>query len=228
MPALIDRTGERYGRLLVTGRGQNVGRTKQAAWDCRCDCGTVVTVLGDNLRTGNSRSCGCLHREITAATHLGELTPGDRFGRLVVLRRDRNLGRQAAWLCECDCGYVAIVRGTCLRLGRVRSCGCLLREHPGMKPRHGMTGTPTWNSWSSMLARCTDPNATGWKHYGGRGIRVCPQWQRGPGGFERFLADMGTRPVGTSLDRIDNEGNYEPSNCRWATPKEQRSNQRPR
>ena len=87
-----------------------------------------------------------------------------------------------------------------------------------------MSGSPSWNSWKCMRDRCANPKAKDWPRYGGRGIRVCARWQ-GRDGFVNFLADMGPRPAGMTLDRIDNDGNYEPSNCRWATPKQQRANQ---
>jgi hypothetical protein len=90
------------------------------------------------------------------------------------------------------------------------------------RPTHGMTGKPTWRSWREMLARCQNPNNDRYASYGGRGIKVCDRWQL----FENFLADMGERPDGTSLDRIDNDGNYEPSNCRWADAFEQQANTR--
>jgi hypothetical protein len=92
----------------------------------------------------------------------------------------------------------------------------------------GVTGTRTHNSYRNMLERCRDPNHIGWEHYGGRGITVCDRWNPKAGSFENFLADMGERPEGKTLDRINVDGNYEPSNCRWATPAEQAGNRRKR
>lgn len=92
----------------------------------------------------------------------------------------------------------------------------------GRPPRHGMTGSPTWGSWQSMMTRCYNKSQNGYKYWGGRGIRVCDRWLV----FENFLEDMGERPKGTSIDRRDNDGNYEPGNCRWATAMEQGGNRR--
>src|SRR3990167_2507751 len=99
----------------------------------------------------------------------------------------------------------------------------------GLKHGHKTHGkqSGTYTTWADMLQRCTNPKNAGYKYWGGRGIDVCVRW-RGVDGFDAFLADMGERPDGLSIDRIDNDGNYEPANCRWATPQEQRLNQRPR
>lgn len=147
---------------------------------------------------------------------------GQRFGRLVVLEL-HGQGHNARWLCKCDCGKIAGLIGAKLRSGRVKSCGCA--QHNG---KHGHARknceSPTYISWTRMLSRCHDPNLDNYKHYGGRGITVCERWLS----FENFLADMGERPANRSIDRINNDGNYEPGNCRWATSAEQHSNKRQR
>ena len=160
---------------------------------------------------------------------------GRRIGRLTVIERaDTHPQYGVRWLCSCVCGATCVVAGSALRSKRKRSCGCLAKDTArerqltaptGFTARltHGQTGTPTWRSWSSMRLRCNNPNATGFERYGGRGIKVCARWSK----FENFLADMGKRPsLKYSIDRVDNEGNYEPSNCRWATALTQSNNTR--
>ena len=146
---------------------------------------------------------------------------GNRHGRLSVTARADSTKRGAQWSCVCDCGNRVDVSGSQLRNGKTRSCGCLARD---LNTKHGESSrrTPEYSTWHAMLKRCTNPNATGYDNYGGRGIAVCDRWRR----YENFLADMGRRPLGTSIDRRDNDGNYEPGNCRWATAIEQSRNMR--
>jgi hypothetical protein len=155
---------------------------------------------------------------------------GERFGRLVVVRRvGSHPGGGSLWLCACDCGASCDVVSRNLRRGATRSCGCLKQEKfctPGSRTKHGHTSrdggvSPTYTSWRSMRDRCTNPKDNRYYLYG---IRVCDRWLHS---FENFLADMGERPSGMTLDRYpDKNGNYEPGNVRWATPKQQAANRR--
>lgn len=156
---------------------------------------------------------------------LKDLT-GQKFGRLTVLGRAANKGRRTMWECLCDCGNVKNIVADSLQCGKSRSCGCLKRdisENPAIK--HGYAGSAIYVAWVSMKQRCFNSNHPGYKDYGGRGVTVCDRWA--DDGFINFLKDMGNRPDGLTLDRIDNDGNYEPSNCRWATQEQQNINKRP-
>jgi len=157
---------------------------------------------------------------------------GLRFGKLVVLEATaRRSAGSVKWLCLCDCGNKVEVSSGNLRSGHTLSCGCHKKEATGKtckriftKHGHGKTKaqTPTYRSWLHMKDRCNNPNNTEYKNYGGRGIKVCERWCD----YSNFFADMGERPKGKTLDRKDVNGNYEPSNCQWATNKEQGNNKR--
>ncbi len=218
-------TGKKFGRLTVIGFAEQRGQTKH--WNAVCDCGANRCVAAGNLTTGKTQSCGCLHKEIMRA-RLRDLT-GVRFGRLVVTGLAEMRGAWSWWNAICDCGTAKLAKGASLIAGSVRSCGCLARETSAKTAKsrstHGASYSAEYRIWRGMKSRCYNPNGPKWMLYGGRGIRVCNRWRDS---FENFLADVGLRPSAAhSIDRYPNgDGDYEPSNVRWATISEQNSNRR--
>ncbi len=156
-------------------------------------------------------------------------TTRQRFGRLVAQWPVGRLGvGQVAWLCLCDCGNFKTISRNKLITGHTKSCGCLVAEVSRRRfTTHGHNSrgvrSSEYTTWDAMIQRCTNPHCCQFRNYGGRGISVCKRWMK----FENFFADMGRRPTGKSIDRINNNGNYEPGNCKWSTPSEQLRNRRP-
>jgi hypothetical protein len=154
------------------------------------------------------------------------IKPDDTFDRWTVLSRAEPSNNCVRWLCRCVCGTERPVRESHLRSRASRSCGCVHRGEPRIsRTQHGGYRSPEYRAWAHMIERCNNPDVPGYENYGGRGVRVCERWRNS---FEDFLSDIGRRPSPRhSIDRFpNNDGNYEPDNCRWATPSEQMRNTR--
>lgn len=219
----IDISGRKYGRLTATEY------ISDGKWKCVCDCGGTAIVEAKNLSSGVTKSCGCIRREKSSerqrsfagktTSKLRDLT-GQRFGHLTVLIRVP----PRKWLCRCDCGKEIGVFTDNLTRNHTTSCGC---QKGAMISKslttHGKTESRIMHIWEGMKARCLNPNDDRFLDYGGRGITICDRWLES---FENFYADMGDPPDKCSIDRIDVNGNYEPSNCRWATQSQQCNNKR--
>jgi len=206
--------GTRYGSVVVTA-DRTVGGTPV---QCRCDCGETFTLRV--TQWGTRESC----TKCRGTTHV-IYEPGMKFNRLTLVEKvGLTASKHAIWTALCYCGATITAVAKDIGTGNTKSCGCLQREKAAaLVTTHGLTGTPEHRVWRGMLSRCHNPNDTGHHKYGGRGITVCDRWRAS---FVNFLTDMGQRPDGKSIDRINNDGNYEPTNCRWATASEQMQNRR--
>lgn len=222
MGKAIDLTGQKFGRLTVVSKAET--KNNAAVWNCVCDCGKSVFVFGYNLRKGHTRSCGCLREE-----KLGNKCKnikGKRFGRLVANCRAENNGKVTMWKCQCDCGNEAVVATYRLINGETKSCGCLRNELlKNGNRKHGLSKHRLSHVWAGMKQRCFNPKAHEYSAYGGRGITVCEEWKNSYKAFYDYVSKLPHfNEEGYSLDRINNNGNYEPGNVRWATREQQYEN----
>lgn len=216
--------GDTFGRLTVTGKPFKPDPTKYAYFvECECSCGSGRKLYRKSSLTKKAhpvKSCGCLQRE-AASTLRTVVKVGDIFHRLTVVADLGVVDGRRFVRCKCECGKEIEVRKDSIENGHTKSFGCLYDETRG-RETHGMCGTPEYRSWQSMKDRCINPDNPRYQHYGGRGITYETKWET----FEGFYEDMGERPEGTSLDRIDVDGNYCKENCRWADATIQGHNRR--
>lgn len=201
--------GKKFGKLTVIKKGTKTG-SGQVRWICICDCGSrkEVEVLAANLKKGHTTGCGCRRNHDKKI----DLT-GKKINMLTVIRQDGyNKSGQANWLCKCECGDFTTVDGYRLRRGELKSCGCLLGG------KHGLRKHPLYHIWKDMRYRCHSENSKA-NTYRENNIVVCENWRNDPSTFIRWAENNGYKK-GLQIDRINNDGNYEPSNCRFVTNRE--------
>ena len=209
-------TGNRYGKLVVIKPTNERNSNGSIKWECLCDCGKTYYSSSSDLK--RRKSCGC-------KTKLNDLS-GHKFGRLTVMYRSDNRCKQTYWHCKCECGKEIDVYAQHLLTGKNISCGCVSLERiRELNKTHGLSNTRLYDIWCGMKARCFNEKSKSYSIYGGRGITVCNEWKEDFISFYEWSLANGYSDD-LSIDRIDADGDYEPSNCRWTDKRTQSINKR--
>lgn len=213
-----DLTNKRFGSLTAK---EKVKKGRYNYWMCFCDCGNTKLIRADHLTRGETTDCGC--RAKRSARIVDRV--GQRYGKLTVVDLAPTIGGAARWVCKCECGNYAIVSANHLSNGSTKSCGCM--KHAVGRGKYGYAKNESpklYGLWSTIKQRCENQNREKYSSYGGRGIKVCEEW-KDPNAFIEWALNNGYQE-GLQIDRINNDGDYSPQNCRWVTNKENCRNRR--
>lgn len=225
-----DITGLKFGKLTAIKLDHIVQKKHGTChyWLCECDCGNKIIVLKSCLIHGNTKSCGCYTKE--PQFNINDIV-GKKFGNLSVLKFSHRVpqkikGYTYYYLCKCTCGDTCVVERFHLKYGHTQSCGCLQKSRTSEASKiHGLEKSRLYHIWQGIKRRCLNGNEHNYPKYGGRGIKIYKEWVNNPSNFINWALANGYTD-NLTIDRIDVNGDYEPSNCRWVTQKEQSRNKR--